>query len=156
MIVLDHVAKTFVTRGGEQVVAMADVSLEVRRNEFVCLVGPSGCGKSTLLRLVAGLVAPTGGTVSIGGAAVTEPRDDTGIVFQAPTLAAVGEHSRQRAVSARHDGTGSMRPGASARAIFSRWSGSPASRANIRANCPAACSSAPGSAARWCTIPTSC
>ena len=68
MIVLDHVAKTFVTRGGEQVVAMSDVSLEVRRNEFVCLVGPSGCGKSTLLRLVAGLVAPTEGTVSIGGA----------------------------------------------------------------------------------------
>ena len=86
MIVLDHVAKTFVTRGGEEVAAMADVSLEVGRNEFVCLVGPSGCGKSTLLRLVAGLVAPTGGTVSIGGTAVTEPRDDTGIVFQAPTL----------------------------------------------------------------------
>jgi len=86
VIVLDHVGKTFVTRGGEQVVAMADVSLEVRRNEFVCLVGPSGCGKSTLLRLVAGLVAPTAGTVSISGAPVTEPRDDTGIVFQAPTL----------------------------------------------------------------------
>ena len=86
MIVLDHVAKTFVTRGGEEVAAMADVSLDVRRNEFVCLVGPSGCGKSTLLRLVAGLVAPTAGSVSIGGTTVTEPRDDTGIVFQAPTL----------------------------------------------------------------------
>src|SRR5205085_1039600 len=86
VIVLDHVGKTFVTRGGEQIVAMTDVSLEVRRNEFVCLVGPSGCGKSTLLRLVAGLVTPTGGAVSIGGTRVTEPRDDTGIVFQAPTL----------------------------------------------------------------------
>jgi NitT/TauT family transport system ATP-binding protein len=86
VIVLDQVAKTFVTRGGEQIVAMSDVSLEVRRNEFVCLVGPSGCGKSTLLRLVAGLVAPTAGTVSISGARVSEPRDDTGIVFQAPTL----------------------------------------------------------------------
>jgi NitT/TauT family transport system ATP-binding protein len=86
VIVLDQVAKTFVTRSGEQVVAMSGVSLEVRRNEFVCLVGPSGCGKSTLLRLVAGLVMPTGGNVSIGGARVTEPRDDTGIVFQAPTL----------------------------------------------------------------------
>jgi len=86
VIVLDHVGKTFVTRGGERVVAMSDVSLQVRRNEFVCLVGPSGCGKSTLLRLVAGLVAPTEGAVSIGGVRVTEPRDDTGIVFQAPTL----------------------------------------------------------------------
>jgi NitT/TauT family transport system ATP-binding protein len=86
VIVLDRVAKAFVSRGGEEVVALADVSLEARRNEFVCLVGPSGCGKSTLLRLVAGLVAPTGGVVSIGGTAVTEPRADTGIVFQAPTL----------------------------------------------------------------------
>jgi NitT/TauT family transport system ATP-binding protein len=86
VIVLDHVAKTFVSRGGEEVAALADVSLEAQRNEFVCLVGPSGCGKSTLLRLVAGLVAPTAGAVSIGGTAVTEPRADTGIVFQAPTL----------------------------------------------------------------------
>jgi NitT/TauT family transport system ATP-binding protein len=86
VILLERVAKTFVTRAGEQVEALADVSLEARRNEFVCLVGPSGCGKSTLLRLVAGLVAPSAGAVSIAGSAVTEPRADTGIVFQAPTL----------------------------------------------------------------------
>ena len=86
MIVIDHAAKTFVTRGGEAVVALSDVSLTVARNEFVCLVGPSGCGKSTLLRLVAGLVTLTSGTVAVGGTAVTEPREDTGIVFQAPTL----------------------------------------------------------------------
>ena len=72
MIVLDRVSKTFVTRGGDEVAALVDISLEARRNEFVCLVGPSGCGKSTLLRLVAGLMAPTGGAVSI--------------VFQSPTL----------------------------------------------------------------------
>jgi NitT/TauT family transport system ATP-binding protein len=86
VILIDRAAKTFVTRGGEQVTAISEVTLEVARNEFVCLVGPSGCGKSTLLRLVAGLVTPTAGTVSIGGEAVTEPRADTGIVFQAPTL----------------------------------------------------------------------
>jgi len=86
VIVLDRVSKTFVTRGGDEVAALVDISLEARRNEFVCLVGPSGCGKSTLLRLVAGLMAPTGGAVSIGGTMVTEPRADTGIVFQSPTL----------------------------------------------------------------------
>jgi NitT/TauT family transport system ATP-binding protein len=86
VIGIDHAAKTFVTRGGDEVVALSDVSLTIARNEFVCLVGPSGCGKSTLLRLVAGLVTLTSGTVSVGGTAVTEPREDTGIVFQAPTL----------------------------------------------------------------------
>jgi len=86
VIVLDHVAKTFMSREGDAVPALADVSFATQRNEFVCVVGPSGCGKSTLLRLVAGLAAPTGGTVSIGGVAVSEPRADTGIVFQAPTL----------------------------------------------------------------------
>jgi NitT/TauT family transport system ATP-binding protein len=86
VILLQGVGKTFLTRGGEEVEALADVSLEAQRNEFVCLVGPSGCGKSTLLRLVAGLVAPSAGAVSIAGTAVTEPRADTGIVFQAPTL----------------------------------------------------------------------
>ena len=86
MIVLDRVEKIFVSRDGDEVEALADVSLEARRNEFVCLVGPSGCGKSTLLRLVAGLIAPSGGTISIDGSRVTEPRADTGIVFQAPTL----------------------------------------------------------------------
>jgi NitT/TauT family transport system ATP-binding protein len=86
VIVINQAAKTFVTRGGDEVVALSDVSLTVARNEFVCLVGPSGCGKSTLLRLVAGLVTLTSGTVAVGGTAVTEPREDTGIVFQAPTL----------------------------------------------------------------------
>jgi len=86
VIVIDHAAKTFVTRGGEAVVALSGISLTIARNEFVCLVGPSGCGKSTLLRLVAGLVTPSSGTVAVGGTAVTAPREDTGIVFQAPTL----------------------------------------------------------------------
>jgi NitT/TauT family transport system ATP-binding protein len=86
VIDIDRAAKTFVTRGGEAVVALSGISLTIARNEFVCLVGPSGCGKSTLLRLVAGLVTLTSGTVAVGGTTVTEPREDTGIVFQAPTL----------------------------------------------------------------------
>ena len=86
MIRLEHVTRVFASRDGEDVVALDDVTLEIPRNAFVCLVGPSGCGKSTLLRLVAGLVPATRGSISIDGTAVTEPRADTGIVFQAPTL----------------------------------------------------------------------
>jgi ABC-type nitrate/sulfonate/bicarbonate transport system ATPase subunit len=49
--------------------ALDGVSLELRRNEFVCVVGPSGCGKSTLLKLIAGLVSPSSGRIEVA----TEP-----------------------------------------------------------------------------------
>ena len=52
------------------VMALGPIDLEVRRGEFVSLLGPSGCGKSTALRLIAGLGAPSSGTV-----AWREPRD---------------------------------------------------------------------------------
>jgi NitT/TauT family transport system ATP-binding protein len=81
------VAQTF-GLGERSVVALDDVTFEVRRNEFLAVVGPSGCGKSTLLRLIAGLIRPTRGRVEIYGMPVTEPRDEIGIVFQRPTLLA--------------------------------------------------------------------
>lgn len=86
MISLNRVTRVFNSRDGDQVTALQDVSLEIGRNEFITLVGPSGCGKSTLLRIVAGLILPTAGRASIGGAEISEPRSETGIVFQAPTL----------------------------------------------------------------------
>ena len=66
--------------------ALLEVSLAIERNEFVSIVGPSGCGKSTLLRLIAGLIGPSSGKVTIDGAAIDGPRRDVGVVFQAPTL----------------------------------------------------------------------
>ncbi len=49
------------------VVALDDVSVEIRQNEFFTLLGPSGCGKTTLLRLIAGFDHPTRGTILLGG-----------------------------------------------------------------------------------------
>ena len=86
MIVIEGVGKRFGSRDGTEIVALDDVSLTIDRNTFTCLVGPSGCGKSTLLRLVAGLTRPDRGRITIDGSAVVDPRADTGIVFQAPTL----------------------------------------------------------------------
>ncbi|REG83779.1 ABC transporter ATP-binding protein [Marinomonas pollencensis] len=67
-------------------IAVQDINLDIHRHEFVAVVGPSGCGKSTLLRMVSGLLIPSHGEVSVFNRAVTEPRDDVGIVFQKPNL----------------------------------------------------------------------
>ena len=86
MIELHNVSRSFRSRDGDEILALEDVSLAIGRNEFVTLVGPSGCGKSTLLRIVAGLILPTGGVAAIDGEAIRAPRDETGMVFQSPTL----------------------------------------------------------------------
>lgn len=68
------------------VLAVDDVSLDVRPGEFVSLIGPSGCGKSTLLRLMAGLLPLTDGLIEINGSEVTRARQDVALMFQKPTL----------------------------------------------------------------------
>ncbi len=77
----DRLNKSFATG-----MAVADLSFTVGENEFVSLVGPSGCGKSTALRMIAGLIAPTAGTVLVRGREVRGPIADVGMVFQAPVL----------------------------------------------------------------------
>jgi NitT/TauT family transport system ATP-binding protein len=61
---------------------LRDITLGVVRGGFLCIIGASGSGKTTLLRLIAGLIAPTAGTIRIGDTRVTEPSRDVAIVFQ--------------------------------------------------------------------------
>jgi NitT/TauT family transport system ATP-binding protein len=77
--------KGLTKRFGETV-ALDNVSFEVHRREFVCVVGASGCGKSTLVRLLAGLEQPTSGHLLLDGKEVDGPGADRGMVFQGYTL----------------------------------------------------------------------
>lgn len=66
----------------ERHTALEDVSLDLRRGEFLCVVGPSGCGKSTLIGAIAGFLPPRAGTITLDGRIVDGPGADRGVVFQ--------------------------------------------------------------------------
>jgi NitT/TauT family transport system ATP-binding protein len=82
---LSGVSVRFHARHG-RTAALSGIDLAVAAGEFAAIVGPSGCGKSTLLKLVAGLVRPTTGTVTLMGQPVTGPQKDIGYVFQRAAL----------------------------------------------------------------------
>src|SRR5210317_171436 len=65
-IKVDQISKKF-GRDNDEVIALDDVSVEIRENEFFTLLGPSGCGKTTLLRLIAGFEHPTAGHIKLHG-----------------------------------------------------------------------------------------
>jgi NitT/TauT family transport system ATP-binding protein len=73
-------------RGAAAVKAIEDVSLGIRQGEFIAVVGPSGCGKSSLMRLISGLHAPLGGTLTVEGKPVTGPLKSVGMAFQNSNL----------------------------------------------------------------------
>ncbi|GGY73108.1 ABC transporter ATP-binding protein [Marinobacter zhanjiangensis] len=72
--------------GEEGPMAIENVTLSVRENEFVAVVGPSGCGKSTLMKLVTGLAPPSEGYVYLDGKQVSGPQKGVGMAFQASNL----------------------------------------------------------------------
>jgi len=76
---VDGVSKVFAGRNGD-VLALDDVSLELREGSFTCIVGPSGCGKSTLLRILGGLETATVGTVTSSLSSGSAP--ESAFVFQ--------------------------------------------------------------------------
>lgn len=84
---LEGVSKSFAKVENDEVThALDNVDLTMESGEFISLVGPSGCGKSTILRLVAGLIHPTTGKVTVDGKEILEPDPQRGMVFQKPTL----------------------------------------------------------------------
>jgi NitT/TauT family transport system ATP-binding protein len=83
---IEDVTLRFLPKGGKPVTALDRISLDVAEEEFSVIVGPSGCGKSSLLRLVAGLIEPSAGMISLDGKVVTRPGRDRGMVFQSYTL----------------------------------------------------------------------
>jgi len=84
LLSIQNVRKAFQTRDGE-LVALGDVSFDVYPGEFVSLVGPSGCGKTTLLKILAGLLAKSGGEIYVDEQ-VFDPTREVGFVFQKALL----------------------------------------------------------------------
>lgn len=80
---LNSISKVFKNTKKE---TLQDISFGVEKGEFICIVGPSGCGKSTLLNLVAGLDAPTSGTILLDGKPVEGPGADRVVMFQEAAL----------------------------------------------------------------------
>ena len=91
MVRFDQVSKVY-ERGGDTIIGLDRVTIEVGKGDFCAFIGPSGCGKSTLLNLVGGLDVPTAGEILLGGRSTsgftsddwTRVRRETiGIIFQA-------------------------------------------------------------------------
>ena len=84
---LEDVSKSFAKIETDEVThALTSVTTSMESGEFISMVGPSGCGKSTMLRLVAGLIKPTTGKLTVNGEEIGEPGPDRGMMFQKATL----------------------------------------------------------------------
>ena len=84
---IENVSKSFAKVETDEVThALTSVTTTMESGEFISLVGPSGCGKSTMLRLVAGLIKPTTGKLTVNGKEIGDPGPDRGMMFQKATL----------------------------------------------------------------------
>ena len=136
-IVIEGVNHVYRPPRGRPVLALDDISLEVRQREFLALLGPSGCGKSTLLYLIGGFLPIENGAISVNGEPVKAPGPDRGIVFQHFALFP-WKTVRDNILYGLERQDMPRRAARSARSTSSIWSASPASRTAIRRSFPAA------------------
>ena len=81
-LTVEHITKRFVKDANETVESLRDITIEVKDEEFICILGPSGCGKTTLLRIIAGLEHPDAGAVKIDDTVIDRPNQKLGMIFQ--------------------------------------------------------------------------
>lgn len=88
IISIQNLTKRFQGSDSGSVLALDNINLNIEQGEFISLIGPSGCGKSTLLRIIADLIQPSSGTVTVNGKPAPQARKDRdyGMVFQNATL----------------------------------------------------------------------
>lgn len=85
---VSNLSKSFAKIKGsrQQLLVLDDINLDIYPHEFTCIVGSSGCGKSTLLNIIAGLLPPSSGKVTLDGTELLGPGANRGMVFQNYTL----------------------------------------------------------------------
>lgn len=82
-ISIDSVSKSYETHDENKLICLQNLSIDVYKNEFLCIMGPSGCGKTTLLNIVAGFISSDSGSVKIRDKLIGKPGPDRAVVFQA-------------------------------------------------------------------------
>jgi NitT/TauT family transport system ATP-binding protein len=132
---VNSVSKRFVLKKKKverEIPALAEVSFDVRKGEFLSIVGPSGCGKSTILNLVVGLLKPTSGDILLRGEKVEGINSEIGYVTQKDNLWPWRTLKSNVAFALEVRGT-------DGRKRSSRRSGWEVSRNIIPMNCPEGC-----------------
>src|SRR5476649_384221 len=85
-ISIEGISRRFAASGGGATAVFEDLWLSMARGEFVCVIGHSGCGKTTVLNILAGLDAPSAGTVIVDGREIEGPSLDRAVIFQGHSL----------------------------------------------------------------------
>ena len=82
---IEKISLSYHTKKGE-IEALKNITFDVQDGEFIAIIGPSGCGKTSILSIIAGLLKPSGGKVTLFDKEITKPNDLIGYMFQKDQL----------------------------------------------------------------------